>query len=227
MYINPIQVSEAVSLLCTHLKNDGLLLDYFSSQEEFSNEIERSGKKKLGENMCLSLNSFSPACFFGVVLKSRDGQCIASVAARKDNLGGQNLGDFLRSYWGRLFTSGNGTAARLSSMVPSYLREPQSEVAYIGELWVHPERRDLKSAKALVKLAILLSVQLWGVSFIYAFLTARHMKQGPIQYGWTRAYQNALRWERLPCEIPSDLGFVAITGEEASELAGSLIAVQG
>ncbi|GHB33836.1 hypothetical protein GCM10007094_23410 [Pseudovibrio japonicus] len=222
MYQNPIETSEAISLLTTELKDNKFYLNYYSSHKEFSVVIDKSCKLKLGENMSLTLNSLTPATFFGISLSSAEGECIASIAARKDNLGGQCLGEFLKNYFARIYTSQSG-AAQLAEAIPAYAREPLFETSYIGELWVHQDHRNLKIARAMVKLAILLSVQMWGVGYVYAFLTARHMKVGPLQYGWTRAYQRALKWEREPTEVPGDLGFVAITGEEVADLARLVI----
>ncbi|KZL17643.1 hypothetical protein PsAD2_02979 [Pseudovibrio axinellae] len=222
VYLNPIEISEAISLLSTELKDRNFFLDFHRSHKEFSNVIEKSAKSKLGENMSLSLNSFTPAGFFGISLSDDGGECVASIAARKDNLGGQCLGEYLQNYFGRIYTSESGAAA-LVDAVPAYARQPMHEISYVGELWVRPDLRNLKAAKALVKLAILLSVQMWGVGFIYAFLTSKHMKVGPQQYGWTRAYLKALNWERAPAEIPNDLGLVAITCDETADLARLVI----
>ncbi|MGH0003146.1 hypothetical protein ACQU0X_30910 [Pseudovibrio ascidiaceicola] len=226
MYKNPIEHSEAVFRLASQLKHDNNQLIFHNNQIEFSEVIEKSGKSKLGVNLNLALNTLSPACFFGLTVHESEGNCVACVSARKDNLGGQSLGEFLKKYFQRICTSQSGMV-ELAEVQPFHARQPMHEVAYIGELWVAPAHRNLKLAKAIVKMAILLSLQIWAVDYIYALLSAKHMRVGPSQYGWTRAYPRALNWNTESIEIPADAGFVAITGDEASDLARNIIDEQG
>ncbi len=223
MIINPIEISESISILCAELKHEEFALDFWESQSEFEQSISLSAKGKLGENMSARLNSLTPACFFGVTLREVDGgRILACIASRKDTLGGMSIGEYLQLYFGRILTGKDGDI-KLSERLPAFARRQVRDAAYVGELWVHPDNRDLRTAKLLVKLAILLGLQLWNVEYTYAFLVARHMKVGPLQYGWTRAYAKALQWDVGPVEIPEDVGFVGIVRDEVGDLARQVI----
>jgi|SRR6056297_151561 len=190
-------------------------------------ELVRSvGKESVTAKLSGRFNDFTEESGFWLIL-NEGGEFAAAVATRFDNIGRERIGDYMIRTMRRHYPHEAGeTLMSFTDALPDGFH---GRMAYIGELFVHPERRG--SRRRLRHLMILLHCCIaskWTVDWTYAMMRDRDVMAGfATTYGFTVQLPGVARWAQPAPPGRGDAEWlVALSSEHLAHMlrhyAGSL-----
>lgn len=188
--------------------------------------VREMGKPDLTAKLSARYNDFTEDSGFWLFMRDADGP-FAGVASRYDNVGRESMGEYLRRTMRRHYPHQSGeTLLEVTSALPP---DFHGRLAYIGELFVRPDRRGprqrLRHFMFLLHSCIAAK---WPVDWIYAMMRDRDVKAGfATAYGFTLQMPGVARWaEPAPPGRGSSEWLVAIPATHLDHMmryyAGSL-----
>ena len=151
------------------------------------------GKPGFTAKLSSEYNDFTEENGFWLFMKEQ-GEYVASVATRYDNVGRESMRDYMIRTMRRHYPQEGGeTLLEFTDALPPGF---YGRMAYIGELFVRPDRRG--SRQRLRYLMFLLHTCIaskWPVDWIYAMMRDRDVKAGfATSYGFTVQLPGVARW---------------------------------
>ncbi len=217
---NHLVLSRAIAILDSRLAERGLRLNCGHDCAEFERDVIPTGKS-IGEQMRREFNTIPPSDLFYLTAIDGEGICKAVCAGRLVQLNGWTLARYWREYLSRVYDAKDGSKSELSERQIEIAESFTGVAAYLGELWVHEDRRREGIASDLCQLAQLIAFQKWGPDLVYGFMTDRDVADSGLadRYGWKIKAEKALNWSKPPSAIPEDLWLVANTAEDLRNLS--------
>lgn len=154
---------------------------------------EVMGKKSQTAKLSSRYNDFTEESGFWLFMKE-DGEYVTGVATRFDNVGRESMGDYMIRTMRRHYPNDSGeTLLEFTDALPPGF---YGRMAYIGELFVHPEHRG--SRKKLRHFMMLLHCCIatkWRVDWVYAMMRDRDVKRGfGTTYGFSIQLPGVAKW---------------------------------
>lgn len=153
------------------------------------------GKDVLTAKLSGQHNDFTEQSGFWLFMRE-DGEYVTGLATRYDVIGQEGMGDYMKRTMRRHYPNPTGeTLLEFTNALP-----PQfyGHMAYIGELFVKPDRRG--SRRKLRYLMLLMHSCIatkWKVDWIYAMMRDRDVKAGfATSYGFTMQLPGVAKWAR-------------------------------
>ncbi|MEJ8474481.1 hypothetical protein [Roseibium algae] len=207
-WIDPGTFARVINGLESRLYGLGYKVEYGAEFRKLEDDLAETDKKALTEHFRMALNTYTPDTAFWVKVVDEDSRIIAVIAARVDQLGSQNLGEYIRNYWWRCYPDKmqNGVAA--APVQPRFLSEISGKVAYLGDLWVARDHQRKKIHEWLTPLTMFVALQKWHPDWIYCWVRpSAWNKRYPLAYGFSAVHPMGIQWlkGREPVTIDSDL----------------------
>lgn len=220
-----VESSQAYQFLQSKVLEEGLGFVKVGADWHEIEEICASTKKKyLGEHFHRSVNTTPPDEGFWIAVVDREGEVIATVAARLQRTGGWTLRRYWAEYIPRAYTAADGGAVELASEQSVFADQIRGNVAYIGEGWVSEAWAGHKLSVTLVQMAAVLAYGLWRPDYLYGWMRPRHALGGmAIKWGFTECHPAALRFSKPPAGGDlEELFFVGTSARAARDLISRL-----
>lgn len=155
--------------------------------------VRSMGKDSVTAKLSGHFNDFTEESGFWLVMRE-EGQFAAAVATRFDHVGRESMGDYMIRTMRRHYPHESGeTILHFTDALPPGFH---GRMAYIGELFVHPDRRG--SRRKLRYLMILLHCCIatkWTVDWTYAMMRDRDVMAGfATTYGFTVQLPGVAEW---------------------------------
>jgi len=160
---------------------------------------EEMGKLSQTAKLSSRHNDFTEESGFWLFLKE-GGEYVTAVATRFDDVGRENMGDYMIRTMRRHYPHESGEALQgfTSALPPGF----HGRMAYIGELFVHPEHRGSRQKLRYFMLLLHCCIATkWKVDWTYAMMRDRDVKRGfGIAYGFSIQLPGVARWTSPPPE---------------------------
>ncbi len=204
---DPIVMSELISAHKGQLTDMGLSVRFSADFSELEALLPVDRKEALTEHFRTSLNTYTEANAFWLGGMDSDGRLVALCAARLDDLGTENLGDYLKKYWRRCYPGKTEEKARPAAAQPRFWREMSGRVAYYGDFLLQREGYQGRGLpKIFAPLCVLLGMQKWSPDWHYCWINPGDWaKRYPLGYGFAQVHGTGLRWDVPPETISDDL----------------------
>eukprot|EP00903_Cladosiphon_okamuranus_P001619 g1617.t1 len=109
----------------------------FKAFEQFASAYDR----ELTEHFSVLYQAILPPRGFWMMLVAPNGEVVATVAARLDDLGEATLADHWKMILPIVYKDAVGEPVSLKERQPSFCHEASGRVVYLGEMWVHSDWR--------------------------------------------------------------------------------------
>jgi len=158
---------------------------------------EAMGKDSQTAKLSSKFNDFTEESGFWLFMKQR-GEYVTAVATRYDNVGRESMGDYMIRTMRRHYPHDSGeTLLEFTDALPPGFH---GRLAYIGELFVHPEHRG--SRQKLRYFMFLLHTCIatkWQVDWTYAMMRDRDVRAGfSTSYGFSIQLPGVAKWADPP-----------------------------
>jgi hypothetical protein len=208
------------------LAEAGVDVEMISDFHEAERIVTSMGKQDMTAKLSGRFNDFTEESGFWLFMKEA-GEYVTGLATRYDNVGQENMGDYMIRTMRRHYPNPSGEALLefTNALPPNF----HGRMAYIGELFVRPDRRG--SRQKLRYLMFLMHTCIatkWQVDWIYAMMRDRDVKAGfATSYGFTMQLPGVAKWaEPIPPGRDHSEWLVAISAPHLSHMmrhyAGSL-----
>ncbi|MEL7278735.1 MAG: hypothetical protein AAFY35_07760 [Pseudomonadota bacterium] len=177
------------------LAEGGIEVDMISDFNEAERIVTSMGKNEMTAKLSSRYNDFTEESGFWLFMREA-GEYVTGIATRYDVVGQENMGDYMIRTMRRHYPNPSGEALLefTTALPPSF----HGRMAYIGELFVRPDRRG--SRQKLRYLMFLLHSCIatkWQVDWIYAMMRDRDVKAGfATNYGFTTQLPGVARWAK-------------------------------
>ncbi len=155
------------------------------------------GKNSQTAKLSAEHNDFTEETGFWLFLKEADAY-VTAVATRYDNVGRENMGEYMIRTMRRHYPHDSGeTLLDFTDALPPGFH---GRMAYIGELFVHPEHRGSRQKLRYFMLLLHCCIATkWKVDWIYAMMRDRDVKRGfGTAYGFSTQLPGVARWADPP-----------------------------
>ncbi|MDF1668584.1 MAG: hypothetical protein P1U83_03130 [Roseovarius sp.] len=157
--------------------------------------IEDMGKQSQTAKLSSGYNDFTEESGFWLFMKE-NGHYVSAVATRYDNIGRESMGAYMIRTMRRQYPHDSGeTLLEFTNALPPGFH---GRMAYIGELFVHPDHRG--SRQKLRYFMILLQCCIatkWPVDWVYAMMRDRDVKRGfATTYGFSVQLPGVATWAK-------------------------------
>lgn len=217
--VDPLLLSDLISDHKRRINAMGIKVRSSSSFEALEDLLPLDQKSALSEHFRTALNTYTEATGFWLGGFDSSGEVVALCAARLDDLGSENMGDYLRRYWHRCYPAAEDKRALLAREQPRFWRSITGRVGYYGDF--HLKREGFQGrglAPLFAPLCVLLGIYKWNPDWHYCWVNQRDWKlRYPLAYGFSRTYPNGLRWELPPATIRADLVAAVNSRNDASD----------
>jgi hypothetical protein len=157
------------------------------------------GKSSHTAKLSADHNDFTEESGFWLFLKEGD-QYVTAVATRFDNVGRENMGDYMIRTMRRHYPhrSGETLLEFTDALPPGFF----GRMAYIGELFVHPEHRGSRQKLRYFMMLLHSCIATkWKVDWTYAMMRDRDVRRGfATAYGFSTQLPGVARWADPPPE---------------------------
>jgi hypothetical protein len=173
---------------------------------EIGCEVEMINDFQLGEQLTAAMgkqsqtaklssrhNDFTEESGFWLFLKEAD-EYVTAVATRFDDVGRESMGDYMIRTMRRHYPNDQGeTLLEFTDALPPGF---YGRMAYIGELFVHPEHRGSRQKLRYFMLLLHSCIATkWRVDWTYAMMRDRDVKRGfATAYGFSMQLPGVARW---------------------------------
>lgn len=223
---NALDVIKVGGACIDALSAKGCSIDTVSDFTEAEALVRANGKDSVTAKLSALFNDFTEESGFWLVLRE-EGEFAAAVATRCDNIGREQMGDYMIRTMRRHYPNPSGeTLLQFTNALPVGFH---GRMAYIGELFVHPKRRG--SRQRLRHLMLLLHCCIaskWSVDWTYAMMRDRDVMAGfATTYGFTVQLPGVAKWaDPKPAGRGNQEWLVALSADHLSHMmahyAGSL-----
>lgn len=151
------------------------------------------GKSGLTPKLSGHFNDFTEDSGFWLFMKE-GGDYVASIATRFDSVGRESMGDYMIRTMRRHYPHAEGqTLLEFTDALPPGFH---GRMAYIGELFVRPDRRGSRQRLRYFMMLLHSCIATkWQVDWIYAMMRDRDVKAGfATSYGFTLQLPGVARW---------------------------------
>lgn len=155
--------------------------------------IEDMGKESQTAKLSSQFNDFTEESGFWLFLKE-DGHYVTAVATRFDNIGRESMGTYMIRTMRRHYPHESGdTLLQFTDALPPGF---YGRLAYIGELFVHPEHRGSRQKLRYFMMLLQCCIATkWPVDWVYAMMRDRDVKRGfATTYGFSVQLPGVARW---------------------------------
>ena len=213
MEINKVELWQCAGRLEEAMRNLGIArIRYSTDQKELSNAVTVMGKGALGEHFKRSLNTLAPSNFMWIGAEDKDGNVVATIAARLDDTGSWSLQRFLIEHFGRVIDGADGTPAEINPDSAAFAQNIFGRTVYIGETYCERDWRKVGLATMIAKYMILIAWDEWKPEIIYAWIRRKQVESGAaVIWGATETYETPFIFD-APLADPdwADTFFVAV-----------------
>ena len=194
---NSLDVIKVGAACLAGLEQKGCTIEIESDFGAVEALIRGMGKESVTAKLSGNFNDFTEESGFWLIMRE-EGEFAAAVATRYDNIGRESMGDYMIRTMRRHYPHETGeTLLSFTNALPPGFH---GRMAYIGELYVHPERRG--SRRKLRYLMILLHCCIagkWPVDWTYAMMRDRDVMAGfATTYGFTIQLPGVAAWADPP-----------------------------
>ncbi|VAW00491.1 hypothetical protein MNBD_ALPHA07-1218 [hydrothermal vent metagenome] len=175
------------------LAKEGCEVEIISDFVQAEDLVRQMGKTSLTVKLSGQFNDFTEESGFWLFMKEH-GEYVTAVATRFDDVGRESMGDYMIRTMRRHYPHESGrTLLDFTGALPPRFH---GHMAYIGELFVRPEKRG--SLRRLRYFMILLQSCIatkWKVDWVYAMMRDRDVKRGfAANYGFSMQLPGVARW---------------------------------
>ncbi|MBG6178321.1 hypothetical protein IWQ55_006179 [Labrenzia sp. EL_208] len=205
--VEPLLLSDLISDHKRRISDMGIKVRSSSSFEALEDLLPLDQKSALSEHFRTALNTYTEATGFWLGGFDKSGRMVALCAARLDDLGDENMENYLRRYWHRCYPAACDQRALLAEKQPRFWRNITGRVGYYGDFFLKREGIQGRGLpKLFAPLCVLLGILKWNPDWHYCWVNQRDWSMRyPLAYGFARTYSNGLRWDMPPATIRSDL----------------------
>ena len=144
MEINKVELWQSAGRLEEAMRSLGIArIRYSTDQKELADAVTLMGKGALGEHFKRSLNTLAPSNFMWIGAEDKDGNVVATIAARLDDTGNWSLKRFLIEHFCRVIDGEDGQPAQVNSDSAAFADNIFGKTVYIGETYCERDWRKL------------------------------------------------------------------------------------
>ncbi|WP_120501632.1 hypothetical protein [Roseovarius sp. EL26] len=175
------------------LAEDGIEVEMITDFVLAEQMTEAMGKPGLTPKLSSRYNDFTEESGLWLFMRE-EGEYIVSLAARYDNVGRESMREYMMRTMDRHYPNEDGqTLLDFTHALPPGF---YGRMAYIGELFVRPDRRGSRQRlRYLMMLMHTCIAAKWPVDWIYAMMRDRDVRAGfATNYGFTIQLPGVARW---------------------------------
>lgn len=132
------------------------------------------------------------------------------IAVCREDVGNAGFAAHIVDIWRDNYRDSLGQALAPCEVQAGVFHQICGDVAYLGDLWVHPAQRGAGNARRLMALAQVIAFERWPLDWIYCWIRqADFIKGNAARWGWVLGQGNALRFQNMPAEFPGGLALAA------------------
>ncbi len=213
MEINKVELWQSAGRLEEAMRSLGISkIRYSTDQKELADAVTLMGKGALGEHFKRSLNTLAPSNFMWIGAEDKDGNVVATIAARLDDTGSWSLKRFLVEHFCRVIDGEGGEPAQVNPGSAAFAENIFGKTVYIGETFCERDWRKVGLATMIAKYMILITWDEWKPEIIYAWIRRKQVESGAaVIWGATETYETPLMFD-APLADPdwADTFFVGV-----------------
>ena len=224
--LDMIDWARAVEALRQQILDQGIARVRFSDDAEALAKGEaQAGKKAVGEYFRSTINTLPAARVLWIGAYDDQNTCVATCAARYDELGAWTLQRFLQAFWQQAFPGEGGKPSELEPNSCAYASRWSGNAVYIGEGAVAKPHRNKNLLALIQRMLILHAWNLKKPDLIYGFMRPDMVDKGyDINWGYTIRIRDAVTWINPPAQADlRDLVFVGLQEEGIRRLISQSI----
>lgn len=196
---NSLDFIKVGSACLNALEQKGCGIEVITDFRRAEELTEGMGKQSQTAKLSSQFNDFTEESGFWLFMKE-DGAYVTAVATRYDNVGRESMGDYMIRTMRRHYPHESGeTLLEFTDALPAGF---YGRMAYIGELFVHPEHRGSRhKLRYFMMLLHCCIATKWKVDWIYAMMRDRDVKRGfATTYGFSMQLPGVAKWADPPPE---------------------------
>lgn len=223
---NPLDFIKVGGECVSMLAQKGCEIELISDFAQAESLIEDMGKQSQTAKLSSTYNDFTEESGFWLFMKE-DGHYVTAVATRFDNVGRENMGSYMIRTMRRHYPhEGGETLLEFTNALPP---DFHGRMAYIGELFVHPDHRGSRQKLRYFMMLLQCCIATkWPVDWVYAMMRDRDVKRGfATTYGFSIQLPGVAKWAQPAPEGRGDSEWLVTLSAEhmdhmISHYAGSL-----
>lgn len=175
------------------LAQKGCEVEMICDFEEAESLIQDMGKESQTAKLSSGFNDFTEESGFWLFMRE-EGRFVTAVATRFDNIGRENMGAYMIRTMRRHYPHESGeTLLEFTQALPPGFH---GRMAYIGELFVHPEHRGSRQKLRYFMMLLQCCIATkWPIDWVYAMMRDRDVKRGfATTYGFSVQLPGVARW---------------------------------
>ncbi len=180
--------------------------------------------KPVTEHFDPDFTDFTPATAFYLLVRSGDGDVVATNAFRLYQLGGMSLAEFAVVAFARIYSHRSAKRVTLRKKQIRLFEKIREDTIYGGEMFVHPDHRRSGIGNVLAQYGIICAFWYWpSARHMFAFMEKESIHQGfSATTGFTSHYKLGIRWKAPPTQIPHDYWTVYQSLEDTVQMIETL-----